>query len=556
MDSNVFRTSLSRLPARALAVLAGGACLAAGLSAQTTLATLPGPAVGAESGSAVALIGDCNFDGVADWAIGSPWLDAGGLDAGRVTLVSGADGSVLHHFDGSFGDRLGFSVCSAGDRDGDGATDIVAGAPGYDGTGPLLAGDDHGRIVVYSGALHTVIYTLVGEQAFARFGSSVGNAGNTIGPEHDEILVGSPGWDVGPAVDAGRVSTVNGTYFGVALSKTIVDFYPSELGYAVAGVGDVDGDDIPDWAYGQPTHFDHGRVGVRSGADAEYLFGMDGTTDGDRLGHSVAGAGDLNGDGFGDLVFGSPGAFGGKGAVRVLYGPNGVNGWMHIGATNGEALGTSVAIAGDVDRDGHDDVIAGGVQNITVPGVVRILSGEDGTSMWSTITGSAPGDRFGAAVAGLGDLDGDGWLEIAVGAPGNDAAGNLAGAVRHVGVYIDQPNLGFGGPGSAFLRMRGTPLVSGGQADLTLEDAAALAPSFLVASPFQANLQVKGGVLVPNLGGAILLSFGTNALGNVALPFIPGGFGDFDVYVQFAIKDAAQVQGWSFSNALRIEFAP
>ena len=101
-----------------------------------------------------------------------------------------------------------------------------------------------------------------------------------------------------------------------------------------------------------------------------------------------------------------------------------------------------------------------------------------------------------------------------------------------------------------------TPLVSGGQADLTLEDAAALAPSFLVASPFMANVPVKGGVLVPGLAGSILMSFGTNALGNVALPFIPGGFGDFDVYAQFAIKDAAQVQGWSFSNALRIEFAP
>ena len=161
---------------------------------------------------------------------------------------------------------------------------------------------------------------------------------------------------------------------------------------------------------------------------------------GDWLGAAVDGAGDVNGDGFADLVVGSPfdaTAGSGAGSVRVFSGADGTELFRLDGLGSppvagsdvipGERLGFAVAGAGDVDGDGYDDVIAGGPgrELAGMPaGAAYVLSGSDGSVLHSWL-GSSTGAEFGVAVAAVGDVNGDGNADVAVGAPGENGFGSV-----------------------------------------------------------------------------------------------------------------------------------
>ncbi|MCI0364465.1 MAG: hypothetical protein L0Y44_13560 [Phycisphaerales bacterium] len=180
-----------------------------------------------------------------------------------------------------------------------------------------------------------------------------------------------------------------------------------------------------------------GKAYVYKNGNASFLFAMDGQQMGDRFGHAVAGGFDANGDGRDDLIIGAPycDSHGDRsGCVYVYSGADQALLWKRNGQQAGDRLGHSVAAAGDVNMDGLDDLVVGAPWSDhagQTAGRIYVLSGANGSIIFS-IWGAAPGDLFGFAVAGAGDVDDDGSPDIAVSAIGSDVNGPNGG---HVSIF-------------------------------------------------------------------------------------------------------------------------
>ncbi len=285
-----------------------------------------------------------------------------------ITVPAAGSPSVLLEFTGPSGAGLGRSVADAGDVDGDGISDVLIGAPvSYDDI-PTTPGAAY----VHSGADGALIHSVGGDSVGDRFG------------------------------------------------------------WAVAGLGDLNGDGRADFAasaIGQgPWGSKHAYVQVLSGLDGSVLHLFVGSAD-DLFGWSLASAGDVDGDGTGDLVVGSPGF--GNGAGRcVVY--SGKDGGILIAPAGesagnewslGDRLGWSVAGAGDLNGDGHAEILAGTNEGIIYGRYAAVYSGADGSEMFR-LGGGLEDRTFGVAVDGAGDVNGDGGLEIVIGHPSTfDACG-------------------------------------------------------------------------------------------------------------------------------------
>lgn len=209
------------------------------------------------------------------------------------------------------------------------------------------------------------------------------------------------------------------------------DRYGSEI----ALLSDLDSDGVRDYAVGYAGYdglagADVGRVIIRSGVDGAELFSMEGAAKSDNFGTSVAGVGDLNGDGIGDIVVGSPGDDGGAnggGSVRVLSGADGAILYDKVENASYSFLGTAVTATGDVNGDGIDDFAAAAHsadgKGLTSNGRVDIYSGADGSVIHS-IYGDYSGAYMGFRLSSVGDLDGDGVNELLVSASGGWLDGN------------------------------------------------------------------------------------------------------------------------------------
>ena len=462
-------------------------------------AALFGEGVYDRLGGSLADAGDVNGDGFDDFILGAAANGEGGYNAGAAYVIfgraEGLEAIDLADLDPADGfkilgdaayDRAGLAVSAAGDIDGDGFDDVLVAAPNHDAGGPnagavyLIFGReaagqdmDLGNLGANEGI------RIHGAAAYDYAGYSISSAGDVNGDGFGDIAIGAYGRDG----QTGAVYLVFGGAAGIG-PIGLADLDPAEgieiggvvpgarAGIHVAAAGDLNGDGFGDVAIGADGHdgggADAGMVYVILGRAAGFAavdladldaadgFTIQGEAAGDRLGLQVAGAGDVNADGYDDLILGAFGDSNGAdaGAVYVIFGrPAGfgpidlasldpADGFRIEGASAGDAAGIGVAGAGDVNGDGFDDLLigafladGGGMDS----GAAYIVFGRAagfadthlanlGATEGFRLEGESDYDHAGASVAGAGDLNGDGYDDLLVGAPDNNRNGSSAGA--------------------------------------------------------------------------------------------------------------------------------
>ncbi len=489
-----------------------------------------------QSAYSVASAGDVNGDGFDDILIGAASADPSGRNlAGESYVVFGKEGGFsaslnLATLDGSNGfiingidqnDNSGYSVSGAGDVNGDGFDDIVIGAPKAN-TGDIYSGNSGESYVVFgkSGGFSASLelasldgtngFRLEGIDAYDQSGRSVSSAGDVNGDGYDDVIIGAQFADPDGVSYAGESYVVFGKSGGFAASLDLSTLDGSNgfrldgiafgdySGRAVASAGDVNGDGFDDiivaapfanlgnYIEGGETYVIFGKAGgFAASMDLANLNGSDGfRLDGieqvDRSGTSVASAGDVNGDGFDDIVIGAPGAdpgnLGSAGESYVIFGKatgfsavlglatlDGANGFRIDGNDIGDASGVSVAGAGDVNGDGFADIIIGASGGdpggISTAGESYVVYGKaggfsasialselDGTNGFR-IDGIDTSDLSGSSVAGAGDVNGDGFADILVGAFVADPGGVASAGESYV-IFGIMPQLAVSRTGS------------------------------------------------------------------------------------------------------------
>lgn len=365
---------------------------------------------------------DLDGDGYAEVIVGAGNHTA---SAGRVEIYAGGPGRLgstpAAALDGPEpGGHFGFAVASAGDVDGDGFADLVVGA---------YAVASEGRVYVYRGgslalsAPATVLASPAGPGG--NFGGAVASAGDVDRDGYADLIVGAGG--------AGRAYLYRGGPDGVSTTPSItLGEGIATFGSAVAGVGDVDGDEHADvlvGSYGEISNIGRAYLyfGNRDGIPSTpslALAGLDGVNS--RYGISVAGAGDIDGDGYSDFLIGASGVSSFVGAAYVYRGgrrPLSVTP-ITLGGRNGPngQFGRALAGVGDLDADGYNDILVGAYEVSLEEG--RVYAYRGGPAGIGTIPAyrwvgpDGAGSRFGVALAGLGDVDGDGYADLAIGSPG------------------------------------------------------------------------------------------------------------------------------------------
>ena len=356
-------------------------------------------------------------------------------------LASGKAYKFLPNAAGDFGATVTGApgaawIGAVNDLNGDGRPDFIFGAPGDDDKDI-----DAGRVFIYLGAvlpgstvqiadgLNTVI--IDGVNAGDRAGAAVGSVSDLNGDGLGEILIGAPGMENGAATDAGAAFVI--------------------------------------WGKSTPGGIDLGDPFSGGGKG----YAIKGQSSGDKAGTTVMSIADLNGDGKADILVGAPGNDSGgadAGAVYVVWGKSssaavsltnvaaGTGGFKITGADGGDAAGSVLGTLGDVNGDGKAEILIGtpdsklGGNNA---GAVFVVFGKStGTAVdlnnvaagsgGFVITGVADDDA-GAAVAGLGDVNGDGKADILVGAPRSDSAYVVFGKATTTAVDLNDVRNGVGG---------------------------------------------------------------------------------------------------------------
>ena len=484
----------------------------------------------------IAGMGDVNGDGHADFVVGTD---------GEVTILSGLDHSVLRQWtaqplEGTFGRW----VDSAGDVDGDGIQDVVVGAFGADWAAP-----DAGLVCVYSTASGARLYEFWGAAANDQFGSVVAGVGDLDGDGRGDFA-GATRYGAGPG---GEPSVGYVRIFSGADGHEFVQISGNGVGWNVRPAGDFNNDGTPDVAVmaglGESGHNKHALVysgaWIVGGTPPETLLDY---SDGYVLGVAVDAAGDIDQDGWDDLVLGTPGVGAGcfpppcfHGGYRVISGKD--HSILLSWSLFGEYVpGSRVAGAGDLDKDGFPDLLVSHDAFLTPHGFALAFSGRDGSLLY---TCAEPAPFFGNALAAVGDLNADGFSDWTVG------GGVEIVLYSPAGLWDD---LGHGLAGTAGVpALSGTGLLLGGDViGVSLAGALPNQPVVLVIGLGVVNLPFHGGVFVPNAD--LLLVDVTDAGGarqwSSTWPQLPVAQ---SFYFQAWMEDPAALEGWAASNGLRAQ---
>ncbi len=428
----------------------------------TDMAELPGVlgnSSTSELAAAVTTVPDQDGDGYDDLLLGSPGMGAAWLIAGPITSVVELPDDVIARIDGEGGDdRAGAALCVAGDTDGDGEPELLVGA--------WLAGSGQGAVYLLATPVRgdtnmaEAAWTARGADAGDYLGYAVAGAGDPDGDGYDDLLIGARGWS-DTAADAGAAVLIPGGPGGPGALDTGTWIFGTQerdfAGCAVAGPGDVDGDGLDDVLVGARGEDSGGMAILMLGpisGDQPLVAGqavMRGEAPYDYAGWSLAGIGDQDGDGYRDVLVGAYGydTFSSTAGAAYLVLGRGPALWTSmtdlgladttlVGESRQDHAGWAVAGPGDVDGDGRADLL------VAAPGadlgeddsgtVYLLMDPERGTMNLREaelrLRGQG-GDAAGSSLAPTGDHDGDGLPDLLTGLPGH---GNGDGAVRVVGL--------------------------------------------------------------------------------------------------------------------------
>lgn len=380
-----------------------------------------GEAAGDGFGWIARSIGDVDGDKAEDFTTSSPSFGAAGSNRGRVYTYSSKTGALLWSADGEPGDRLGVGIEAAGDVNGDGAGDVIAAAPG----------GSYAKI--YNGKTGAVLFTLKAGAADAAFGRHVSTLGDVNGDKVPDVIVGAPGGPQAPADFSGRAYVFSGKdgslLFAFEGERGGDGFGSSVSGATVGGKSTI--------IIGAPAAGPRntGRAYVFSSLSHKPAF----TFDSDETGRAFAAMfvgvpGDLDGDNVQDLYISDwVNAAKGPSTGRAYFysGKTGKPLHTFTGETAGDGLGSTQATAGDVDGDGTPDLIIGAWQygGAAVSGGRAYLhSGKTG-QLLKTYTNRIPGDTFTFDAVGIGDVDGDGIVDLLITGGGSAINGFRSGRI-------------------------------------------------------------------------------------------------------------------------------
>ena len=516
-------------------------------------------------GNSVAGLGDLDGDGYGDFAVGAHRDDPNGTDSGSVTVYSGFDGSVLHVFDGdSANDRFGFSIDAVPDTNGDGLRDLVVGA--------ILDASFKGTATLFAGGTWQQLRQWTGTASGSSWGAMVHGMQDVDGDGFGDVLVSSedePSNNKGTArLYSGATGALIHEWAGIGVFGE--SFATAS---APAGDLDADGvpDVLINILNLANVFGDHrlraysGATGLMIGEWQEIEVGGGVTAGGN--GPPMATLGDVDGDGHDDFAARCLNLHAGFPDAHVVHVVSGIDGSVLStfgGLLGGESVGYSVAGPGDLDGDGVPDVAFGAPQAGNAKGYIVAYSLADDSELFR-VWGSADQTRLGEALRPAGDVNADGLPDLVAGAPSLDTA-YPGGYVRVLSGACDGAFSSYGsghaGTGGVIPLLRGSGCPGQGYVpQLVVEDAVGGGHALLVLSLLSTSLPFKGGTLLVDPVTALILSLplgGTPGAPGEGISILPVPLphdpllSGLSVFSQAVIPDAGASLGFAMTGGLEL----